>query len=227
MRRADRMFQIVNLLRSRKQLSAQALADELEVSVRTIYRYVDDLSASGVPIYGEPGVGYRLLDGFELPPLTLTDDEGEALVVAVRMLAVWAGSDLKQAAQSLLHKIESAAPETQKLRWQSQLYVPDFMHSEEVAHLQQLRSCIKQAHKADLRYQREDGTFSQRTVHPLALFYWGNKWTLGAWCELRTSFRDFRVDRIYELKILQDAFDVDGDTGVKAYLEATGRESMV
>jgi predicted DNA-binding transcriptional regulator YafY len=218
------MFQIVNLLRSRKQISAQALADELEVSVRTIYRYIDDLSTSGVPVYGEPGIGYRLLDGFELPPLTLTDDEGEALVVGARMLAAWAGSDLKQAAQSLLHKIESAVPEQQKLRWQSRLYVPaDFMHADEVSHLQQLRDCIRHSHKARLSYQREDGTFSRRVVHPLALFYWGNKWTLGAWCELRTGFRDFRIDRIHTLEPLPDIFDAEGSHGIAAYLDAVGR----
>jgi predicted DNA-binding transcriptional regulator YafY len=218
------MFQIVNLLRSRKQLSAQALADELEVSVRTIYRYIDDLSVSGVPVYGEPGIGYRLLDGFELPPLTLTDDEGEALVVGARMLAAWAGSDLKQAAQSLLHKIESAVPEQQKTRWQSRLYVPaDFMHADEVSHLQQLRDCIRHVRKARLSYQREDGTFSQRIIQPLALFYWGNKWTLGAWCELRTSFRDFRIDRIHTLEPLPDTFEVDGSHGIAAYLDAVGR----
>lgn len=110
MRKANRLFQLVNLIRVHQPITAQQLAERMEVSVPSIYRYMDDLSVSGIPIYGEPGRGYALLDNFELPPLTLNTDELEALTLGVEMLPNATGSELAGAAKTLLSKIEAVSP---------------------------------------------------------------------------------------------------------------------
>lgn len=111
MRRADRLFRITQELRSDRWLTAQKLAELLEVSERTIYRDIQDLSLSGVPIIAEAGMGYRLMEGFRLPPLMFTEDELEALLLGVRMVGVWSDPTLASAAEQAVARIEAVLPE--------------------------------------------------------------------------------------------------------------------
>lgn len=202
MRKADRLFQLVNLLRARQQLTAQVLAEELALSVRTVYRYIDDLSVSGIPIYGEPGLGYRLDEHFELPPLTLTPDELDVLLLGVQMVATSTGRKLPAASRTLLSKIEAASPAftTQaKDQWAYALSVQDRSAATERWDALQDAVCFKRV--VHLRYQTPGGELSYREVWPLGLFYWGGKWTMASWCMLRKSFRDFRLDRMQKVEV--------------------------
>ena len=215
MRRADRLFQIIQYLRSRRLTTAAWLAERLEVSPRTIYRDVQDLVLSGVDIDGEAGAGYRLRSGYDLPPLMFTVEELSALALGARILNSWADPELANAANQALSKIETALPDSLKSGIEeTALFSPMVRISPEVANvMQQLRGAIKNSKKVEFHYTREDGEGSIRTIWPLGLFYWGSTWTLGAWCELRGAFRNFRLDRIGWFKVSEEAYpEIPGQT---------------
>ncbi|VAW70872.1 Transcriptional regulator, DeoR family [hydrothermal vent metagenome] len=203
MRRADRLFQIVQFLRSRRITTAHWLSEVLEVSERTIYRDIQDLMSSSVPIAGEAGVGYVIRRGYDLPPLMFTREELAALTLGARIVTSWADPALVKAAESVLSKVELAVPESLKgVLDQTRLYSPLERLSVEVASFMgDLRSAIDSKKKVTVSYTRADGMLSQRTLWPLGLFFWGNVWTLGSWCESRAAFRNFRLDRISRLKV--------------------------
>jgi predicted DNA-binding transcriptional regulator YafY len=219
MRRADRLFQIIQLLRRRHVLTAGAIAGELEVSERTVYRDIADLVRSGVPIAGEAGVGYTLRRGFDLPPLMFTEEEIEALVLGTRVVSSWADDDLAKAAESALARIEAALPDKLKARLTgSRLFAPAFHVPQGVAAaLADLRHAIDGHRKTELAYMDGDGAESNRTVRPLGLFFWGNKWTLTAWCELRDDFRDFRLDRIQGMTMLDGTFEPEAGKTIEDF----------
>ncbi|MCK5903456.1 MAG: YafY family transcriptional regulator [Cocleimonas sp.] len=209
MRRADRLFQLVQILRNKRLVTAQALAERLEVSKRTIYRDIQDLSLSGVPVEGETGVGYRLRYSLDIPPLMFNANELEALVVAIRMLKAWGGSELSAGACSALDKIQGVIPnELRDHLEDSKLFVPRFGERKDIdVTLDTCRHAIAKCHYILIDYQRADGTITQRKVKSVGLFFWGNTWTLTAWCELRNAFRAFRLDRIQQLQVLDQQFE--------------------
>jgi predicted DNA-binding transcriptional regulator YafY len=218
MRRADRLFQIVQLLRRDRISTGAKLADELGVSPRTLYRDISDLMASGVPIESEPGVGYRLPRHFELPPLMFTADEIEALVAGARMVEAWADPGLREAARSLLRKAEAALPVSRKLE-DLPILAPDFHVPVSVASfLGELRVALRERRKVRVNYARGDGESSDRVLRPLALAFWGSGWSLAAWCELRKGFRTFRPDRIRSLVVLDDTFVPEAGQALDDYL---------
>ncbi len=213
MRRADRLFQIIQLLHHDRVVTARSLADALEVSERTIYRDIQDLSASGVPISSETGVGYRLMKGFQLPPLMFSEEEVTALVLGARMVQAWTDKDLAKSAFHALTKIAAVLPERLQAEVErSEMLVPDYPADRITAEwIRILRKAIKETYKVSYGYVRADGVHSRRTVHPLGLFYWGKVWTLVAWCELRDDFRHFRLDRMEGVAVLSEHFErVDG-----------------
>jgi predicted DNA-binding transcriptional regulator YafY len=214
MRRADRLFHLVQLLRTQRFRTASALAAELEISVRTVYRDVQDLQTNGVPIEGEAGVGYRLLKGFELPPLTFREDELSALVLGARMVQAWGDEELASAARHVLTKIEAVLPATlREVLLRTALFAPALPAAQAgQSELAALRRAISDHRKVRFGYARADGVASERTVRPLGLYFWGNRWSLAAYCELRTDYRNFRPDRMRELATLPDAFD--GSDGI-------------
>ncbi len=209
MRRADRLFEIVQLLRSRRFMTAAQLGEELEVSERTIYRDVSDLIMTGVPIAGEAGVGYTLDRKFDLPPLMFNAEEIEALILGSRIVQSWADPDLASAAHSALIKIEAVLPEPLRANvTESALFasrtLPDTAMTSNLA---VARRAMQDHFKLSFRYTRPKGETTERTVHPLGLFYWGQAWTLVAWCEMRDDFRNFRLDRMERLVRLDVRFE--------------------
>lgn len=205
MRRADRLFQIVQLIRGRRLTTAAFLAQRLEVSQRSVYRDVADLQRQGVPIEGEAGVGYRLGAGFDLPPLMFTHDEARALVASVRMAQVWQDPALARASQVGLCKILSVLPVAARVAAQSMaVYAPPIGLEPAVqATLQTLREAAQAHRKLRVNYSDAQGQPSERTVRPLGCFYWGKVWTLVAWCEERQAFRSFRIDRMVEVHAVE------------------------
>ena len=228
MRRADRLFLLIQQLHHERVVTARDLAESLAVSERTIYRDVQDLALSGVPIEGEAGVGYRLMKGFHLPPLMFTDEELAALLLGARMVQVWTDKGLARAAHQAMRKIESVIPEQRKPELaREEILVPDFGASEEVAeHLARLRNATKQQQKVSYDYTRQDGQHSSRIVHPLGLFYWGKVWTLVAWCELRDEFRHFRLDRIQNMAVLNEKFESISGRTLQDFLSTVCDEGL-
>jgi len=215
MRRADRLFQLVQLIRGRRLSTAAFLAGRLEVSERTVYRDVADLMAQGVPIEGEAGVGYRMRAGFDLPPMMFTADEAQALVASVRLAQPRLDIALARDAEAALSKIVAVLPPAARAAAESlAVYAPPFGPDAATrARLEQLRLAAEARHAVRLVYVDLNERRSERTVRPLGCFYWGAVWTLAAWCEARAAFRNFRVDRIAELEVLDQRFrDEPGKT---------------
>ncbi|WP_281994529.1 helix-turn-helix transcriptional regulator [Ruegeria faecimaris] len=208
MRRTDRLFDIIQILRDGKLHRAQDIADRLEVSVRTIYRDMDTLAASGVPVEGERGVGYMVREQITLPPLNLTPAELEALNLGMAIVAEAADPDLKTAAESLAEKIDAVLP-TQVISeadsWKFAVY-PFADAARGLAHMAPIRAAIKSRQKLRLSYRRIDGVLTERTIRPLHMEYWGRVWTLTSWCELRNGFRVFRIDLIETVLPLPEIF---------------------
>lgn len=215
MRRADRLFQIVQLVRGRRLTTAEYLSRRLEVSARTVYRDIADLQLQGVPIEGEAGVGYRMRAGFDLPPLMFTHDEARGLVAAVRLAESRLDTALAAQAEMALSKVLAVLPAAQRAAAESLALfaVSAGLDAATRQRLTQLREAIDTRHKLELRYKDVKGDFSERTVRPLGCFFWDSTWTLAAWCELRDGFRNFRVDRIEVLLVSEQRFrDEPGKT---------------
>lgn len=227
MRRADRLFQIVQYLRGRRLTTAAQLAQWLQVSERTVYRDVRDLSLSGVPVEGEAGVGYRLSHGFDLPPIMFTLDEVEALVLGARMVEAWGGEALAGHARTALSKISGALPKARREEIErTRLYAANFhVPPAAAAHLEAVRQAILQRRKLRVDYQDAAQRESQRTLRPLAVYFWGASWTLVSWCEQRNDFRSFRLDRIGALETLPERFEESPGKTLEDFIAKIRREA--
>lgn len=226
MRRADRLFRIIQLLRRRKLTTARQIADELEVSERTVYRDVADLIGSGVPIRGEAGVGYALDRGFDLPPLMFTEEELEALVLGVRVVESWGDAALAQAARLVVQKVEAVLPSRLQERvGKAPLFAPGFhVPTGSARELGTLRRAIRERRKARLSYVDRVAAATERTIRPLGLFFWGSSWTVAAWCELRDGFRGFRLDRMQKLELTDQRFEDEAGRTLDDFFEYVRKE---
>jgi predicted DNA-binding transcriptional regulator YafY len=207
-RRADRLFAIVQMLRGRRLTTAEHLAERLGVSTRTVYRDIRDLSTSGVPVIGEAGVGYALDQSFDIPPIMFTRDEIEALTIGARMVSSWGGTALSAQAASALEKIVAVTPPSLRHAIDAtQIYAPDFHIDKRISdRFEVARHAIRAQQKLVFDYADKETKSTNRSVRPLALHFWGDRWTLAAWCELRRDFRVFRLDRIRQLRLSDVSF---------------------
>lgn len=219
-RRADRLFQIVQILRGRRLTTAALLAERLEVSERTIYRDIRDLSLSGVPVEGEAGSGYRLMAGFDLPPLMLTYGESEALMAAIRLLKTRGGDSLSRELESAQEKVLAILPEESRRRAErTRIFAPDFgtqPHSRRIFDL--IHRAVSAQQVLALHYRDEAGHLSLRDVWPLGLFFPEERWLLVAWCERREDYRCFRVDRCLQITPLDRQFRECADRSLSDFL---------
>lgn len=198
MRRADRLFEIIQHLRGGRRTTARTLAEALEVSPRTIYRDIADLMATGVPISGEAGFGYVMEPGHDIPPLMFTRDEIVALVAGARLIRAWGGAGMARAAQEALVKIEEVLPPDARAQARAveiHSIAPE-MTDKLRARLDELEAAVEARERLQMAYADASAQVTDRVVRPLGLWFWGKVWTLVAWCELREDFRMFRVDRI-------------------------------
>jgi predicted DNA-binding transcriptional regulator YafY len=224
MRRADRLFQIVQHLRARRLTTAAQLAKLLEVSERTIYRDVRGLLLTGIPIEGEAGVGYRIHPSFELTPLMFTTQEIEAVVAGLRMVEVFTSPELHKAAQSALSKITLAIPEERRKDLERpRLFTSNVIRDEKQGrHFDQIRYAIDEHRKMQIVYQDGEAKASERIIWPLGLHFWGRCWTLASWCELRVDFRSFRLDRIQSIAVLELLFRDEPGRTLADFLKHVG-----
>jgi predicted DNA-binding transcriptional regulator YafY len=208
MRRADRLFQIIQILRrSSRPMTAAALAEEIEVSKRTIYRDVADLIGQRVPIVGEAGLGYLLAAEYDMPPLMLSPDEIEAVVLGAQWVAGRGDKVLANAARDLIAKIAAVIPERLRsfIEQPSVGARPRAIAPENPIDRSELRRAIHQGRKLRLRYRSDAGEETDRIVWPVILGYGETSCLIIAWCELRQSFRHFRIDQVLEVQILDSA----------------------
>ena len=232
MRRADRLFQLVQLIRGRRLSTAAYLAERLAVTPRTIYRDVADLQHQGVPIEGEAGVGYRLGAGFDLPPLMFTEDEAKALVAAVRVAQIGLDAGLARGAESALSKILSVLPAAARAAAESQaVYAPinalTGLDPATRVRLQAMREATQAQRKVQITYQDLQNKTSHRMLRPLGCFYWGQDWTLAAWCETQADFRNFRMDRIQNYEVLGAGFQHEAGKTLADFLRKVGAAPAV
>ncbi len=225
MRRADRLFQIVQHLRGGRLVTARQLSERLEVSERTIYRDIADLIGTGVPVEGEAGVGYLMRDGFDLPPLMFTHEEIVALVAGARLIRAWGGTNMAEAAEEALIKINSVLPDDARARAES-VQVHAFqmtgLDDETRARLDRLEKATDKRTQLTITYEDDSGNATSRTIRPLGLWFWGKVWTLVAWCELRENFRMFRVDRI-KSETVDGVFRAEPDKSLSAFYKTQSR----
>lgn len=209
MRRADRLFRIVECLKARQRaVTAGSLAAELEVSVRTVYRDIADLCAANVPIIGEAGIGYVLDRAYTVRPLVFDVEELDALALGAQMVGSWGDRDIARAAQRAIDKITAVLPAPLRAEiLQTALFSPPSRAKATITiDFASLRHAIRTRNKVAFHYQALSGAKTVRTVRPLCLAFFGPVWLLASWCEARQDFRNFRLDLMSQLDILAEHF---------------------
>lgn len=203
MRRADRLMQLVQILRDGTLHRASDLAHLADVSLRTIYRDMETLAASGVPIEGEPGIGYRVTAAITLPPLNLTMTEMEALHLGLHAVGQSTDTELSSAARALSSKIDAVMPEDRSRAPSGYGFAvyPFADAARGFQHLPSLRQAVRTRQKLELTLHD-----TSRIVRPLQIDYWGRLWTCVVWCEGHADFDEIRVDQITSLRILPSLF---------------------
>lgn len=222
MRRAERLFRIVGELRARGVTRAEDLARHFEISVRTVYRDIAHLQGSGLPIEGEAGVGYLLRPGFDLPAMTFTFDQLDALATGLAFVEVAGDAALAEAARAVRSKLQDALPYPERRRLSA---APFFAarrdgRASEVATV--IRRAIRDRLVLHLRYRDDAGAVSERRVQPLAIWAFTDGWLFAAWCEWRADFRAFRLDRIEAVRDTGKRFVDCAEHGLDAYVAAKG-----
>jgi predicted DNA-binding transcriptional regulator YafY len=209
MSRTTRLFKLMDALRGhRRPVTAARLAEDLAVSIRTVYRDIQTLIDLGAPLGGEAGIGYLLRPGFFLPPLMFGEEELEALVLGARWVQGQGDPALAQAAASALAKIATASPKDLRDKMaDTGLWAPRFQTpAEHPSGLRVIREALRLEHKLAITYVDETGATTERVIWPVALAFLEGKRLLAAWCELRNGFRHFRPDRIASLNATRDRY---------------------
>jgi predicted DNA-binding transcriptional regulator YafY len=222
MSRTGRLFQLMDAMRgSRRPVTAAALAEQLGVSERTIYRDMQTLAELGAPVEGSAGLGYLLRSGFFLPPLMFDVDELEALVLGARWVRRQGDPVLARAAANALAKIATATPKDLRDDMaDTSLWVPLARDApEHDAFVRPAREAIRRQHKLRIHYRDENGLSSERTVWPFALAFYEGRRLLAAWCEMRQANRHFRIDRIAQAEPLAERYPTPRHALLKLWRE--------
>lgn len=221
MRRADRLMKLTHFLRSRRRaVTAKRIADEFGICTRTVYRDIQDLMDSGVPITGEAGVGYVIDKEYYLPPLTFDADELEAIALGINMVRQWTDDNFADKANNALSKIQAVLPaqlqgELEQITTYS---MPNRAIIPWTVSFSEIRECIRKSRKLHIEYSDENQQASSRTIRPLALFFFNPVWLLASWCEKRNDFRHFRLDRIQTVIYSDEKFEDDPAKNLAAYM---------
>ncbi|MEM8755280.1 MAG: YafY family protein [Pseudomonadota bacterium] len=218
MRRAERLFRIVNEMRTRDVVRAAELAERFEISVSTVYRDIAHLQASGLPIEGEAGVGYLLRPGFDLPNVTFTNDQIDALAVGLSFVERAGDPALAEAAREARAKLQAGMPDPKERKLADAPYFSLQGKNGAPPTVGLVREAIRQRLVTQIAYRDGDGAPSERRVRPLVVWNLTDGWMFSAWCELRRDFRTFRFDRIATLSVTDEAFEDDEERGLKAFL---------
>ncbi|MDJ0683466.1 MAG: YafY family protein [Alphaproteobacteria bacterium] len=225
MRRAERLFRLVNELRTRHVSRAHDLAERFEVSVSTIYRDIAHLQGSGLPIEGEAGVGYMLRPGFDLPAMTFTHDQIDALAVGLSFVESAGDPTLAAAARETRAKIQANLPAPEERKLADAPYFSLQKRNDAARDVGLVREAIRRRQVLRIRYRNGEGRPSERQVRPLVVWNLTDGWMFSAWCELRGDFRTFRFDRLSSISTTDDIYMEDKATGLRAFLAKERREA--
>jgi predicted DNA-binding transcriptional regulator YafY len=209
MRRAERLLRIIQILRRhRRPVKGQSMAEEVEVSLRTLYRDIADLIVDGVPIRGEAGIGYVLGEGYDVPPLMFNADELEAVMLGLRWVERRGDQDLSRAAQDTIAKIGAVLPQALKpFLFDSGLLAPPvFFKTVDAVDVAALRQAVREQRKVSIIYRDEQGKDTTRVIWPIGISYFDAQRLVIGWCELRNDFRSFRTDRLMEAQVLSEKY---------------------
>ena len=220
MRRADRLIRIVQYLRSRQRaVTGKQIAEEFGICTRTVYRDMQALMDSHVPISSEAGVGYVIDKRYYMPPVAFDIDELEAIGLGIAMVRQWTDDEFAKKAASAFEKMHDVLPtEIQKEMQQITTYsIPDTKLVPWTVSFSQLRDSIRESRKIRVAYADERGRKSERMLRPLALIFATPVWVLAAWCESRQDFRNFRLDRIRQMEVSDETFETEPDKNLDAY----------
>jgi predicted DNA-binding transcriptional regulator YafY len=226
MRRTERLFQIIQILRSTQSpITGRKLADELEISLSTLYRDMAELHAQRIPITGEAGVGYVLDDGYDMPPLMLTADELEAAALGAAWVVSEADPSLARAARDLVAKLSTAIPKELRpvVLDASSKPIQTRVRVSERFDSALLRHAIRERYRLQLIYKDRDGSTTERIVWPLLIAYLDRTRYLVGWCETKEDYRHFKTERIQELKVLGEKYSGRRVALLKGWEEATTR----
>jgi predicted DNA-binding transcriptional regulator YafY len=220
MRRAERLFRLVNEMRTRSVSRAEDLAAQFEVSIRTIYRDIAHLQGSGLPIEGEAGVGYLLRPGFDLPPVTFTNDQIDALAVALSFAESLDDPSLASAAKEVRAKIQASLPLPEMRQLADAPFYSLRRSTGAPEHASALRRAIRLRRVVRMTYTNGQGQRTERLLRPLAIWNFDEGWMFSAWCDLRQTFRTFRFDRVTQLLLTDQVFDKDDSKSLQAFLQS-------
>ena len=218
MRRAERLFRLVLELRARGVCRAEDLAAYFEISVRTVYRDIAHLQGSGLPIEGEAGVGYLLRPGFDLPAMTFTFEQLDALAIGLSFVEVAGDTSLSQAASEVRAKLQASLPEPDSRKLKNAPLFASRRNGRATPSMKVIRRAIRERNVLQLQYKDAEGSLSKRRVRPLAIWAFTEGWLFAGWCEFREDFRAFRLDRISLLEEAGDRFEDDPNQNLQAYL---------
>ena len=218
MRRAERLFRLVNEMRSRGVCRAEDLAGYFEISVRTVYRDIAHLQASGLPIEGEAGVGYLLRPGFDLPPMTFTFEQLDALAMGLSFVEAAGDTSLSEAAHEVRAKLQASLPDPQQRKLENAPFFAGRRDGRAAPFAQTIRRAIRETTVLQLLYKDGEENLSERRVRPLAIWVFTEGWLFAAWCELRNDFRAFRIDRIAALSETRDHFGDHPSQNLQEYI---------
>lgn len=219
MRRAERLFRLVAELRSRGVCRAENLAAYFEISVRTVYRDIAHLQASGLPIEGEAGVGYLLRPGFDLPPMTFTFEQLDALAMGLAFVEVAGDPELADAAREVRAKVQMSLPAPDERRLENAPLFASRRDGHAAPSMKVIRNAIRNRNILRLVYNDAAGSTSERRVRPLAVWAFTEGWLFAGWCELRKGFRAFRIDRIASVEDTGHNFPDEPGRNLQAYFE--------
>lgn len=222
MNKSERLLQLMVLLRGRRTaVTAEHLAQRMQVSVRTVYRDIQSLILSGMDIEGEAGVGYCLRPGSGIPPLMFNENEIEALMLGIRLVNGCGDDELRAGANAARDKIKAVLPPQSLQRYQNRhtkFIVPGSFRTERTRYSELIRNAIERCQVIQIEYGDENEKFSTRKINPLGMVFWSPNWTLAAWCQLRDDYRLFRLDRIKAASLFDESFQITESCSFEHYL---------
>ena len=227
MKRTERLLKIIQLLRRhRRPVTGVRIAEELEISLRTLYRDIADLIADGVPVRGEAGVGYVLSEGYDLPPLMFKPDELEAIMLGLGWVAARGDKILRDASADAVAKIGAVLPQNVRPNFYDAplITLPGQSQSEDRVDVAAIRRAIRARHKLGISYFDVEGRETQRVIWPIAISYFDLQRMIIAWCELREGFRSFRTDRIAQMDVLEGKYRESRLSLLEKWKQACARE---
>lgn len=230
MNRIDRLHAILTHLQSKKRVTAQEIADRFNISLRTVYRDVKALEESGVPVIGEAGSGYTVMEGYRLPPVMFTQEEASALLLGAKLAEFQTDASVKKHFNAALYKIKAVLRTTDKEHMDQlndHIAVLSRLPEDDSSgrYLLDLQKALGEKRVIHIRYQSGEEAVTERRVEPIGLCHYGQAWHLIGWCHLRNNYRDFRVSRIQSLQILDINFELDAHPSLQEYLQAMIKSS--